>query len=64
MHIRIYRIPACDPLKRLPPMQTMSIPGFQGKTPVAQMHFASELPLSQGNHSINGQMMTIQPNYG
>jgi len=27
-------------------MQTKVIPGFEGKTPVAQMHFASELPLS------------------
>jgi hypothetical protein len=34
------------------------LPGFQGKTPVAQMPFASELPLSQGNSSISGQEMT------
>ena len=47
MHIRIYRIAACGPVKGLPPTQTRAIPGSQGKTPVAQMHFASELPLSQ-----------------
>jgi hypothetical protein len=46
MHIRIYQIPACCHLKRLPPTQTRGIPDFQGKTPVAQMHFASELPLA------------------
>jgi len=28
--------------------------------PTAQMHFASDLPLSQGSHSINGQEMTKQ----
>ena len=27
MHIRIYGIPACGPLKRLPPTQTRDIPG-------------------------------------
>ncbi len=32
----------------------MGIPGFQRETPVAQMYFASEFPLSQGSHSING----------
>jgi len=35
-------------------MQTKGIPDCQSKTPVAQMHFASEFPLSQGSHSING----------
>ena len=44
MHIRIYRIPACSPLERLPPTQTRGIPSIQGKTAVAQMHFASEPP--------------------
>jgi len=62
MHIRIYGIAACGPLKRLPPTQTRAIPGLQGKTPVAQMHFALELPLSQGNHSINGQRMNLEKN--
>jgi len=62
MHIRIYGTPASGPLKRLPPTQTRSIPGCRSKTPVAQMHFASDLPLSQGVHGINGQKMTIQAN--
>jgi hypothetical protein len=31
-------------IKKLPPMKTRVIPVFEGKTPVAQMHFASELP--------------------
>jgi hypothetical protein len=64
--IRIYGTLADDPLGWLPPTQTKGIPGFQGKTPVAQMHFASELPLSQGNHSstINDQRMIIQANPG
>jgi len=43
MHIRIYGIAACGALKRLPPTQTRAIPGLQGETPVAQMHFALEL---------------------
>jgi len=30
------------------------IPGSQSKTPVAQMHFASEQLLSKANHGING----------
>jgi len=44
---------------RLSPTQTGGIPAFQSKTPVAQMHFASELHLSQGSHSINGKEMII-----
>jgi hypothetical protein len=44
---------------RLSPTQTEGIPAFQSKTPVAQMHFASELHLSQGSHSINGKEMII-----
>ncbi len=64
LHIRIYWTPACGSLKRLPPTQTMGIPGFQRETPVAQMHFVSEFPLSQGGHSINGLKMTIQANPG
>jgi hypothetical protein len=53
-------------LGRLPPTQTKGIPGFQRKTPVAQMHFASELPLSEGDHSIDmdGLMMITQANPG
>jgi len=47
-------------LNRLSPTQTGGIPAFQSKTPVAQIHFASELPLSQGSHRINGKEMTIQ----
>ena len=50
------------PFTKLPPTQTMGIPGFQSKTPVAQMHFVSELPLSQGSYSINGLKMSIQSN--
>jgi hypothetical protein len=42
----------------------MDFPDCQSKTPVAQMHFASELPLSQGNHPLNTQKMTIQANPG
>jgi hypothetical protein len=55
-----------DPLGRLSPTQTKGIPGFQSKTPVAQMHIASELPLSEGDHSINidGQMMITQTKPG
>jgi hypothetical protein len=62
MHIRIYGIAACGVLKRLPPTQTTAIPDFQGKTPVAQMHFALELPRSKGNHSISGQRMNLEKN--
>jgi len=53
-------IAAGDLFGRPPPKQTRGIPDCQGKTPAAQMHFASELPLSPGNHSIsiNGHMMT------
>jgi hypothetical protein len=50
--------------KMLPPTQMKVIPGCQGKTPVAQMHFASELPLPRSGHSINGQKITIQANSG
>jgi hypothetical protein len=64
MHIRIYLIPADGPSKRLPPTQKKGIPGCQGKTPVAQTHFALELPLSQGNHRIDVQKITIQANSG
>jgi hypothetical protein len=48
----------------LPPRQMKVVPGCQGKTPVAQMHFASELSLSRSGHSINGQKITIQANSG
>jgi hypothetical protein len=51
--IRIHGISADDPLERLPPRQTRGIPGFHSKTPVAQMPFVSELPLSQGDQRIN-----------
>jgi hypothetical protein len=44
---------ADDLLKRLPPTQTKGLPGFRSKTPVAQMHFASELPLCRGSPSMN-----------
>ena len=47
-------------LNRLSPMQTEGIPAFLSKTPVAQMHFAPELPLSQGSHSIDGKDSPIQ----
>jgi hypothetical protein len=36
----------------LPPTQAMVFPERHSKTPVAQMHFASELPLPQDNCSI------------
>jgi hypothetical protein len=49
--IRIYGFSADDSLGGLPPTQAKGIPGHHSKTPVAQMPFASELPLSQGNHS-------------
>jgi hypothetical protein len=64
--IRIYGTLADDPLRRLPPTQAKGIPGFQSKTPVAQMHFVSELPLSQGDQRItmDGQKMFIQANPG
>jgi hypothetical protein len=64
--IRIYAIKADDLLERLPPTQTKGIPGFQGKTPVAQMHFASEFPLCQADQHItmDGQKMIIQANPG
>jgi hypothetical protein len=42
----------------------MGFPGCQGKTPVAQMHFASEFPLSKGTHLLNIQKMTIQAHPG
>jgi len=64
LHIRICWTQDCGPLKRLPPTQTKSTPGCQSKTPVAQMHFASELPLSRGSHNINGHKITIQENSG
>jgi hypothetical protein len=50
-------------LKWLPPTQTKDIPGCQSKTPAAQMHFASDLPLSQCSHSIIGQNLTIKAKY-
>jgi hypothetical protein len=62
MHIRFYRISASGPQKQLTPTQTSGILSCRSKTPVAQMHFASELPLSQGSHGINGQKITIQAN--
>jgi hypothetical protein len=57
---------ADDPLRQLPPTQTEGIPGFPSKTPVAQMHFAWEFPLSEGDRSINmaGQLMITQANLG
>ncbi len=55
LHIRINWTAADGPLKWLPPTQMKVIPGCQSKTPVAQMHFASEPPLSQGSHTLNGQ---------
>jgi len=62
--IRIYGISAGDFSERLPPTQARGTPDCHSKTLVAQMPFASELPLSQGNHSINidGQKMIIQGN--
>jgi hypothetical protein len=51
--IRIHGISGDDPLERLPPRQTRSIPGFHSKTPVAQMPFVSELPLSHDDQRIN-----------
>jgi len=64
--IRIYGVTAGDSLGRLPPTQARGIPDCHSKTPVAQMIFASELPLSQGYHSMNmdSQEMIIQPNPG
>jgi len=56
--------PAFGPLKQLSPTQTKSIPGCQSKTPAAQMHFASDLPLSQYSHIIIGQNMAIQADPG
>ena len=35
-----------------------------GGVPLAQMDSASELPLSMGKHSINGQKMTLKVNFG
>ena len=66
MHYSRLLIPANDPLERLPPTQTRGIPGCQGKTPVAQMHFASELPLSHSDSITNmdGQEKIIQANRG
>jgi len=45
-------------------MQAKTIPGCQGETAAAQMDFASELPLSQGDHSskINSPKTIIQAN--
>jgi len=64
MHIRIYWNPACCFLKRFPPTQTKFILRCQSKTAVAQMLFASELPLSPGNLIINSQKMIIWANPG
>jgi hypothetical protein len=50
--IHLQGISAVDPLERLPPTQARGIPGFPSKTPVAQIHFVSELPLSQGDQGI------------
>jgi len=65
MHIRIYYLISSGGFsKRLPVKQKRVIPGCQGKTPVAQMHFASELPLSLGNHIMEGQNKTSKANPG
>jgi hypothetical protein len=45
-------------------MQTTIIPGFEDKTPVAQMHFASEHLLSQSSHRIKSQKITLHANPG
>jgi hypothetical protein len=54
LHIRISWTAVRRSAIRLPPTQMKVIPGCQSKTPVAQMHFASEIPLPKQNHSING----------
>jgi len=46
------------------PTQMQVIPGCQSKTPVAQMHFASEHLLSKGSHGINDLWLIIQANSG
>ena len=38
----------------------MGFPGFDDQTKVAQMHFASELPLSKVRDLLNTQKMSIQ----
>jgi hypothetical protein len=64
--IRTYGITAGDFSGRLPPTQARGIAGCHSKTPVAQMLFVSELPLSQGYHSMNmdSQEMIIQAKPG
>jgi hypothetical protein len=46
MHIRIYRIAACIPLKRLPPTQMVVLLRSNTPTPVAPMRLTSQLTLS------------------
>ena len=60
MHIRIYGIRLVVRIERLPPMQTKVISGFHSTTPVAQMHSASELHLSQSSRSIYGQRTPLK----
>jgi hypothetical protein len=50
MHIRIRWIAIFCSAPRLPPTQMKVVPSCQSKTPVAQMHFATELPLPERNH--------------
>jgi hypothetical protein len=45
-------------------MQTEAIPDSQDKTPVAQMHFASEFLLSRDSCSINGKNIAVPANSG
>jgi len=54
LHIRISWTEVNGFVAWLPPTQMHVIPGCQSKTPVAQMHFASEHLLSKGNPGING----------
>ncbi|MCG6917893.1 MAG: hypothetical protein LJE89_10135 [Deltaproteobacteria bacterium] len=54
LHIRISWSGVCGFAAWLSPRQMKAIPVCQSKTPVAQMHFASEHLLSKANHGING----------
>jgi hypothetical protein len=63
-HIRINWPAIHRAATRLPPTQMEAIPGCQGKTPAAQMHFASEPFLFSGSYSVNGETIPVQANYG
>jgi len=62
LHIRISWTAVNGSGTWLTPTQMKGIAGCRSKTPVAQMHLASEHPLAEGSHGSNGLLVNSQAN--